>query len=139
MCDTGLSIAFDPALPQAVPSGEDVVLDEAITVACGTGVNPDGSVVPGDKKSGLYQLVAPDNLPGVMVTVSDTVPSASFEPYAPGTYVKLTQAPVSTPSAVPFSGAVAWQITLKGDALLTATDAAGNPAMATCTVPPKKK
>jgi hypothetical protein len=95
--------------------------------------------VPGDKKAGFYQRVAADNLPGVMVTVSHTVPSASFEPYAPGTYVKLTQAPGSTPSAVPFSGAVAWHITLKGDALLTATDAAGSTATATCTVPPKKK
>jgi hypothetical protein len=32
VCDTGLSIAFDPALPQTVPSGDDAVLDEAITV-----------------------------------------------------------------------------------------------------------
>lgn len=181
-CDTGLGVTFDPALPQTVPSGTDLVLDEAIsvagnapqgstlsctvtflvngsdagpdfvqtvsvhvndvtapTVACGPGVNPDGSPVPGYKTAGFYRLVASDNLPGVTVTVSDTGSSASFGPYAAGTYVKLTQAPGATPTAVPFSGAVAWQITLKGDARVTATDAAGNTASVICTVPPKKK
>ena len=182
VCDTGLSVAFTPALPQVVPSGTDLVLDEAITVAgnapqgsslscsvtflvngadagpefvqsvsvgvndvtaptvaCGPGVNSDGTPVPGYRTAGFYRLVASDNLPGVTVTVSDTASSASFGPYPAGTYVKLTQAGGATPSAVPFSGAVPWQITLKGDALITATDAAGNTATATCTVPPKKK
>lgn len=32
-CDPGLSVSFSPALPQTVPSGSDVVLDETITVA----------------------------------------------------------------------------------------------------------
>lgn len=181
VCDTGLSIAFTPALPQTVSSGSNLVLDEAITVAadapqgstltctvtflingteagsefvqsvsigvndvtpptvaCDPGVNPAGKPVPGYQSAGFYKLTAADNLPGVTVTVSDTVPTASFGPYAPGTYIKLTQAPGATPSAVPFSGAVDWHITLKGDAKLTATDAAGNTATATCTVPPKK-
>lgn len=182
VCDDGLSITFDPALPQTVASGEEVVLDEAITVAsdapqgstlsctvtflingedagpefvqtisidvndvtpptaaCGPGVNPAGKPVPGYESAGFYQLLATDNLPGVSVTVADTVPTASFGPYAPGTYIKLTQAPGATPSAVPFSGAVDWHITLKGDAVVTATDAAGNTATTTCSVPPKKK
>jgi hypothetical protein len=182
VCDTGLSITFDPALPQTVPSGNALVLDEAITVAsdapqgstlsctvtflingneagpefvqtvsidvndvtpptaaCGPGVNPAGKPVPGYQSAGFYQLLAADNLPGVSVAVSDTASPASFGPYAPGTYIKLTQAPGATPSAVAFSGAVDWHITLKGDAVLTATDAAGNTATATCSVPPKKK
>jgi hypothetical protein len=182
VCDTGLSVAFTPALPQVVPSGTDLVLDEAITVAgnapqgstltctvtflvngaeagpefvqtvnigvndvtaptvaCGPGINPDGEPVPGYQSAGFYQLVASDNLPGVTVTVADTASSSTFGPYPAGTYVKLTQAPGSTPSAVPFAGAVPWHITLKGDALVTATDAAGNTATVTCTVPPKKK
>ncbi|GGM83646.1 hypothetical protein GCM10009721_05340 [Terrabacter tumescens] len=181
-CDAGLSIAFSPALPQTVTSGEAVVLDEAITVAsgatqgatltctttflvngaeagpefvqtvtikvndvtpptvsCGPGVNPDGVTPPGYKKAGFYQLVAADNLPGTMVTVSDTATGASFGPYAPGTYIKLTQAPGATPSSVPFSGMVDWHVTVRGDLLVTATDAAGNTATAACTVPPNKK
>ena len=182
LCDTGLSVAFTPALPQVVPSGTDLVLDEAITVAgsapqgstlsctvsflingadagpdfvqsihvrvndvtaptiaCGPGINPDGTPVPGYQTAGFYRLVASDNLPGVTVKVADTRSSASFGPYPAGTYVKLTQAGGATPSAVPFAGAVPWQITLKGDALVTATDAAGNTASVICTVPPKKK
>ena len=51
----------------------------------------------------------------------------------------LTQALGAAPSAVPGEGAVNWKIMLKGDALLTATDAAGNTATATCKVPPKSK
>ena len=109
------------------------------TAACGPGVNPAGKPVPGYESAGFYQLLATDNLPGVSVTVADTVPTASFRPYAPGTYIKLTQAPGATPSAVQFSGAVDWHITLKGDAVVTATDAAGNTATTTCSVPPKKK
>ena len=107
-------------LPQTVTSGEDVVLDEAITVAsgatqgstltctttflvngaeagpefvqtvtikvndvtpptvaCGPGVNPDGTTPPGYKKAGFYQLVATDNLPGTTVTVADTATGAA--------------------------------------------------------------
>ena len=181
-CDPGLSVSFDPALPQTVPSGTDLVLEETITVAadaaqgatlscttsfkingadagddfvqtvnitvndvtpptvtCGPGVNPDGDTPGGWRNAGFFQLVANDNLPGVMVTITDTVSGETFGPYDPGTYIKLTQAPGATPSAVPFQGAVDWHVTLQGDATLTATDAAGNTATATCSVPPKKK
>lgn len=180
-CDTGLSVSFDPALPQTVTSGGQVVLDETIsvaadatqgatlkctttflingnpagdefvqtvtitvnditppTVSCGPGVNAAGREVPGYQGAGFYQVVAADNLPGVSVMVSDTASSATFGPYASGTYLKLTQAPGATPSAVAGTGAVDWHITLKGDAVLTATDAAGNTAAATCSVPPNE-
>ncbi|CAN7368936.1 VWA domain-containing protein [Terrabacter sp. LjRoot27] len=109
------------------------------TVSCGPGVNPDGVTPPGYKKAGFYQLVADDNLPGTTVTVSDTATGASFGPYDPGTYIKMTQALGATPSSVPFEGMVDWHVTVQGDLLLTATDAAGNTATATCTVPPNKK
>lgn len=178
-CDPGLSIAFAPTLPRTVTSGEDVVLDEAITVApgatqgatlactttflvngadagpdfvqrvtikvndvtpptvaCGPGVNPAGVTPAGYGKAGFYRLVASDYLPGTTVRVTDTATGASFGPYAPGTYVKLTQAPGATPSSVPFQGMVDWHVTVRGDLLVTATDAAGNTATATCTVPP---
>ncbi|BCT77124.1 hypothetical protein SCMU_29660 [Sinomonas cyclohexanicum] len=182
-CDTGLSLAFTPALPQTVASGKDLTLDEAITVAadapqgstlncttqfkingadagdafkqtvaitvndvtpptvsCGPGVNPDGKAVPGYQQAGFYQMVANDNLPGVTVSIKDNATGTTFGPYDPGTYFKLTQAPGTAASSVsPFSGAVAWQFLFKGDATLIATDAAGNTATATCTVPPKQK
>ncbi|WP_323098552.1 vWA domain-containing protein [Intrasporangium sp. YIM S08009] len=109
------------------------------TADCGPGVNPAGKTPPGYASAGFYRLLADDNLPGVSVTVSDTASSATFGPYAPGTTIKLTQAPGATPSAVPGSGAVDWHVTVKGDLLVTATDAAGNTATATCTVPPKQK
>ncbi|KGN36345.1 vWA domain-containing protein [Knoellia subterranea] len=182
-CDTGLSVAFTPSLPQTVPSGTDVVLDEAITVAadapqgstltctttflingaeagdefvqtvnikvndvtpptmaCGPGVNPDGVTPGGWQNAGFFQMVASDNLPGVTVSIKDNVTGTTFGPYDPGTYFKLTQAPgIAASTVVPFEGAVDWHFTFKGDATLTATDAAGNTATATCSVPPKKK
>lgn len=182
-CDTGLSVSFTPSLPQTVPSGEDVVLDEAITVAanapqgstltcstnflingadagddfvqtvnikvndvtpptvaCGPGVNPGGVTPGGWQNAGFFQMVAADNLPGVTVSIKDNVTGTSFGPYDPGTYFKLTQAVGTAASSVsPFSGAVAWHFMFKGDATLTATDAAGNTATAVCNVPPKKK
>lgn len=182
-CDTGLSVSFDPALPQTVISGSDVVFDETITVAtdapqgdtltcttkflingsdegndftqtvnvtvndvtpptiqCGPGVNPDG-VTPGNwKSSGFFQLVASDNLPGVTVSITDTTTGTTFGPYDPGTYIKLTQS-VGAPASVAseFEGAVDWHFQFLGDATITATDAAGNTATASCKVPPNKK
>lgn len=181
-CDAGLSVAFDPALPQTVASGATLTLTETIsvaadapqgstlgcttsfllngldggsdftqavsvtvndvtppTVACGPGVNPDGVTPGGWKKAGFYKLVASDNLPGTTVTVTDTVTGTSFGPYDPGTYIKLTQAVGAATSTVSdFPGAVDWRFLFAGDATLTATDAAGNTASVTCTVPPAK-
>ena len=110
------------------------------TVACGPGVNPDGHTPGGWRNAGFFQMVAADNLPGVSVAITDTGTGTTLQPYDAGTYFKLTQAPgTAVSSAVPFSGAVDWHFTFKGDASLTATDAAGNTAIATCSVPPKKK
>ena len=139
-CSTNFLVNGLDAGPAFVQSVAITVNDvTAPTVSCGPGVNPAGITPPGYQNAGFYRLVAADNLPGVMVTVSDTKSSASFGPYAPDTTIKLTQALGAAPSAVPGEGAVNWKIMLKGDALLTATDAAGNTATATCKVPPKSK
>lgn len=182
-CDPGLSVSFDPALPQTVASGTALELTETVTIAadatqgatlscttrfmingadagprfvqtvtvsvndvtaptvsCGPGVNPAGQTPAGWQSAGLFQLVADDNLPGVMVTITDSATGTSFGPYDPGTYVKLTQQPGAAASRVAeFEGAVDWHLMFKGDAILIATDAAGNTATAVCSVPPKKK
>lgn len=109
------------------------------TASCGPGVNPAGHTPPGYARAGYYSLVADDNLPGVTVTVTDPVSGTAFGPYDPGTMIHLTQAPGATPSATAGPGQVDWRITLKGDALVTATDAAGNTTSVTCTVPPDHK
>lgn len=110
------------------------------TVSCGPGVNPDGHTPGGWRNAGFFEMVAADNLPGVTVAITDNATGTTFQPYAAGTYLKLTQAPGTTASSVtPFAGAVDWHFTFKGDATLTATDAAGNTATATCAVPPKQK
>ncbi|MGJ6980260.1 vWA domain-containing protein [Aestuariimicrobium soli] len=180
-CDPGLSVSFDPALPQTVTSGENLVLTETITIAgsaaqgatltcsttfmvngsdadhltqsvaitvndvtpptisCGPGVNPDGTTPTNYLSSGFYQMVAADNLAGVTVTASDTKTGTVFGTYAAGSYFKLTQSVGGSPSVGPFDGMVDYQFKVKGDLLLTATDAAGNTATATCKVPPKQK
>lgn len=109
------------------------------TAKCGPGVNPAGHTPPGYARAGFYSLIAHDNLPGVMVTVTDPVSGAVFGPYAPGTMIHLTQAPGATPTATAGPGQVDWRITLQGDALVTATDAIGNTTSVTCSVPPDRK
>lgn len=110
------------------------------TVACDPGVNPAGKTPTGWQQAGFFQLNAADNLPGVTVSVTDNGTGTTFGPYDPATYVKLTQAPGTTTStAVPMTGKVSWHFTFKGDATITATDAAGNTATATCAVPPANK
>lgn len=110
------------------------------TVACGPGVNPAGKTPAGWQQAGFFQLVADDNLGEVTVSIRDNGTGTTFGPYAAGTYFKLTQAPgASTSTTTPFSGAVDWHFTFRGDATLTATDPAGNTATTTCTVPPKQK
>jgi hypothetical protein len=52
---------------------------------------------------------------------------------------KLTQAPGAKPTAKPGPGEIDWHITLKGDAVVTGTEASGNSASVTCLVPPPPK
>lgn len=107
------------------------------TVSCDPGPNPSGNM-PGSTNSGFYQMFSSDNVDAAVdVYIHDLGSPAVFGPYPSGTTFKLTQAPGATPSVVPFHGAVDWKVMLNGDALLVATDAAGNSASAECEVPPQ--
>ena len=106
-------------------------------VRCEQGPNPAVQILPEEAEAGFFQMFAEDNVDGAVdVSVDDTGSTAVFGPYASGTTFKLTQAPGATPRDTAFTGAVERQFRLKGDALLTATDAAGNTATALCEVPP---
>lgn len=106
-------------------------------VSCDPGPNPSGNF-PGSTNSGFYQMFSSDNVdPAVDIYIHDLGSPAVLGPYASGTTFKLTQAPGGTPSVVPFTGAVDWKVKLNGDALLVATDAAGNESSVECEVPPE--
>lgn len=107
------------------------------TVACEQGPNPAGQYPQSGNPDGFFRVVASDNVdPSVEVYVDDTGSDAEFGPYASGTTFKITQAPGAVPKAEPFVGEVDWKLRLKGDAMMTVTDAAGNTATALCEVPP---
>ena len=106
-------------------------------VRCEQGPNPAGHILPEESEAGFFRMFAEDNVDGSLdVYVDDTGSSAQFGPYASGTTFKLTQAPGAAPRVTAFTGEVEWQFRLKGDAELSATDAAGNTATALCEVPP---
>jgi hypothetical protein len=117
-------------------------------VACRPTTNPSGNNVPpagnnpssGQNPDGFYVLLATDLVdPGPRIRVSDTGSSFVAGPYPSGTKIKLTQARGSTPNAKPGPGEIDWHITLKGDAVVTATDSSGNSASVSCKVPPPPK
>jgi len=63
-------------------------------------------------------------------------------PFASGTKIKLTPAPGATPGqeARAGPGVIDWKIKIKGDGVLTATDASGTvSAPVSCKVAPKPK
>lgn len=106
-------------------------------VACEQGPNPSGNVPRGGDPDGFFRVTATDNVDAsVAVWVDDTGSDALFGAYASGTTFKITQAPGAAPEARPFHGAVDWKLRLKGDAMMTATDAAGNTTTVLCEVPP---
>lgn len=126
--------------------------------ACVETVNPHGKKVPpagsttppglrgGQNEDGYYELLAKDNLPGVVIFIKDSASSFIAGPFNPGERVKITQAPGSTPSSKKIgstsgqAGAIVAHITLKGDALMYAVDLAGNQsANLACLVPPPPK
>ena len=117
-------------------------------VACRPTTNPSGNNIPpagnnpssGQNPDGFYVLLATDLVdPNPRISVSDTGSSFVAGPYPSGTKIKLTQAPGSTPNAKPGPGEIDWHITLKGDAVVTATDSSGNSASVSCKVPPPPK
>ena len=117
-------------------------------VACSPTTNPSGKNVPpagnnppsGQNPDGFYILTATDAVdPNPQITVADTASSFVAGPYVSGTQIKLVQAPGATPNVKPGAGVIDWKITLKGDALVTATDGPGNSASVSCKVPPPPK
>ena len=117
-------------------------------VACRPTTNPSGNNIPpagnnpksGQNPDGFYVLLATDDVdPNPDITVSDTGSSFVAGPYASGTKIKLTQAPGANPNVKPGPGEIDWHITLKGDAVVTATDGSGNSASVRCNVPPPPK
>ena len=117
-------------------------------VACRPTTNPSGNNIPpagnnpksGQNPDGFYVLLATDDVdPNPDITVSDTGSSFVAGPYASGTKIKLTQAPGAKPNVKPGPGEIDWHITLKGDAVVTATDGSGNSASVQCNVPPPPK
>jgi len=120
----------------------------APVASCTPTTNPGGKNVPpagnnpssGENPDGFYVLTATDAVdPNPTVTVSDTGSSFVAGPYASGTKIKLTQAPGATPNVKKGAGVIDWHITLKGDAVVTATDSSGNTSSVTCHVPPPPK
>jgi hypothetical protein len=118
------------------------------SVTCTPTTNPSGKKVPsagdnprsGQNPDGFYLLTASDAVdPNPQVTVADSDSSFVAGPYASGTKIKLVQAPGVRPNTKPGAGVIDWDVTLKGDALVTATDTSGNTATVSCKVPPLPK
>jgi hypothetical protein len=116
--------------------------------ACDPTTNPSGGNVPpagsnpksGQNPDGFYVLTGSDNVdPTVQIFLTDSGSGTVFGPFASGTKIKLVQAPGATPSIKPGSGVIDWKITIKGDAVLSVTDAAGNETNVSCLVPPPPK
>jgi hypothetical protein len=121
----------------------------APTVTCAPTTNPSGANVPsagnnpkaGQNPDGFYVLRATDAVdPNPRLTLADSGSPATFGPFASGTTIKLTQAPGAKPDQKPGAGVIDWQIKLRGDGSLTATDASGNTsAPVACRVAPAPK
>jgi hypothetical protein len=109
-------------------------------VACTAGPKPDGRLNPDpwlnrDPDANVWTLNAADNVDkdtDLKIFVRDSVSGTVFGPYAPGTTIKLIQAPRAKPEVKPGVGAVNWEITVQGCAVLDVRDAAGNEATANC-------
>lgn len=117
-------------------------------VSCSPTTNPSGNNVPpagsnpksGQNPDGFYVLTATDAVdPNPQIRIADTGSSFVAGPYSSGTKIKLTQAPGATPNVKPGPGEIDWHVTLKGDAIVIATDSSGNVSRVRCNVPPPPK
>jgi hypothetical protein len=104
------------------------------TAACTPTTNPGGKNIPGQNASpkagqnpdGYYQLLGVDpDSPTPVIFVGDTESSFVAGPYAPGTKVKITQAPGITPRVQSGPKDITAHIFLKGDARVFAVDDEG--------------
>jgi hypothetical protein len=117
---------------------------------CESGTNPAGQPVPpqgpspkaGQNPDGFYRLMATDVCSPVgqlAVYVADSGSGFVAGPFPAGQKVKITQAPGGKPGTKPMPGGIV-HITLRGDAVVYATDTAGNTgAPCSCLVPPPPK
>lgn len=133
-CDTATKHWVDTTAPQLACTPTTNPSDASVPAA---GENPKS----GQNPDGFYILTATDAVdPNPTLTLADSGSSATFGPFASGTAVKLVQAPGATPGQKPGTGAIDWNITMKGDGSLTATDASGNvSAPVSCKVAPPPK
>ena len=123
---------------------EDTILPQ---LACVETTNPNGRYVPTRKNpNGFYELLADDACDDApVILVSDLDGSGPFGPFASGDRAKITESPggesdaKSMGSSQGQAGAIAAHLTLRSDAIVTAIDASGNVATATCLVPPPPK
>jgi hypothetical protein len=107
---------------------------EAPRVAVRPAPNPSGRKIPVPDKNpnsvsnpdGFYELLSRDNCDegGGGIYVADSASSFGAGPFASGDIVKITQAGSTGSRAM--AGAVVSHITVRGDALVYALDAAGN-------------
>lgn len=141
--------------PMTDAEGNVIYERKTITVAditapsarCVEGVNPAGKVPTaganpksGQNPDGFYQLVASDNVGIASIVVCDNGSSFCSNPFAPGDYIKLTQAQGVTPSDNrPGPGVITSHLMFRGDATLKVTDLSGNTATQACLVPPPPK
>ncbi len=106
----------------------------------GKNVPKAGKKSPGQNEDGFYQLLATDDDdPAPQIFVSDANGSGPFGPFSSGDTVKITEAPGSKAVSKPMGGAVVAHIRLTADAVVTATDAAGNSTSVSCLLPPPPK
>ena len=143
----GIGANVSPAGPDGIVISLIRDEDAPPEVACVGGTNPSGKNVPkagqespGQNEDGFYKLLAIDNNdPAPQIFVSDANGSGPFGPFRAGDTVKITEAPGATAVSKPMAGVVVAHITLTADAVVTATNAAGNSASVSCLVPPPPK
>jgi hypothetical protein len=119
----------------------DVTPPEA---ACTQATNPSGRRVPPaggrpgkQNPDGFYLLSASDNVDeDLEIFLIDDVSGMVFGPFETGTTIKLVQAPGAKPRIKPGVGVIDWKVKIKGDAILSVTDSAGNLTEVSCLVPP---
>jgi hypothetical protein len=124
--------------------------------SCTESVNPSGKKIPpagsttlpgskgGQNEDGFYEIIGADAEDATVdVFVTNASGSATFGPFAPGSVVKITEAPGAKPSSKPMGGpnsAVAAHIKLDSDAYVYAVDSFGvQSPVVSCLVPPPPK
>ncbi|MEU8300551.1 VWA domain-containing protein [Micromonospora sp. NPDC048909] len=120
-----------------------VVDTTAPSTGCVPTNNPSGGNTPGSyNPDGFYELTATDIVDtAVAVYIADgAAPSVRFGPFVAGTKIKLVQAPGGQSRVKDGTGDIDYKVTLRGDALITGVDDAGNVSTAAvCLVAPPPK